>query len=167
MTSALAENVNTLIFCIVAKAVTVGLLILLLFDIGKSFSYMILTLILGMMVIIFLSLYGIYKKKKKEEKLKKEAVKAKPVLNNCPDYFVKSTNEESDIICKSVYPSIENELYRFTEVSTGPMVPDINLSRMISSSKTMQEMCEKNKYENISWTDLKARCQVLDTRKII
>jgi hypothetical protein len=162
MSSPVTDNINTIIFCVLAKAVIVGLLVLLLFDIGMEFQYLILTATMGLFIVIGLTLYRIYQNKKAIDDASIAALKAKPSLDVCPDYFVKSVTQENNVVCDAKY---NGNQYTFTDGTSTSAFPSIPLSEMVQSSNTMSELCTTNvnKYANISWTELKSKCGVFDT----
>ena len=157
---------NTLIFCIIAKAFTVGLLVLLITDLGWDFVFLIMTIEIGLVLIVFYALYTVYKIEKMLKKAKEDHEKEQPNISTCPDYYVRETIKDDSsannghIICKNVYDTSDK---RYTY--TFPMSDTIDLTSLTKPHKTWNDMCNQNKtkYDNISWTDLKARCNILDT----
>lgn len=157
------NHLNTLIFVIIAKAVIVGLLVLLIFDWGFNLIFLIMTIVIGLTVIIFYCLYQIYKIDKRIEKAKADAAKAPPLLDVCPDYYVRSvvtdeTNGDT-ISCSNIYKTNDGRFeYEF-------ITDNVNLDEIKDGAKNMNEVCTRvtDSYSSIAWTDLKAKCSLLDT----
>ena len=166
MADAITNYINTLIFCIVAKVVTLILLVLLLFDIGWQFSWFILTVEIGLVAIIAYTLYKVYAFQKTIDEAAAAASTAPPFLNTCPDYFMMTIQEDTgDRICASKYTTGDgHNTYQFT-TPAGTNVPNQDMSSMMDTSKTMSALCtaQNTAITGFSWTDLKARCGFLDT----
>ena len=159
---------NTLIFCIIAKAVTIGLLVLLITDLGWDFVYLIMTIELGLILIVIYAMYTVYKIDKKIKEAKEKYASEKPKLDLCPDYFVRTVESESNnsnghTVCTNVYTS-GNDRYTYTFPTTSNKV---DLTTLNANQKNMQDLCTNvDKVfdpSGFSWTDLKARCGILDT----
>lgn len=157
------NHLNTLIFVIIAKAIIVALLVLLIFDWGYKMMYLIMTVVLGLTLIIFYCLYQIYLIDKRIALAKTEAAKAPPLLDICPDFYVRTVNTNElnidSINCTNVYKTNDGRFeYEF-------MKENINLDEIKEGAKTMNEVCSKlgEDYNSIAWTDLKAKCSILDT----
>lgn len=168
MVDSTTSYINTLIFCIIAKATSLVLFIALITDIGWRFSYLILTIEVGLFVIIGTTLYKIYAYQKAIDEAAAAASKAPAILNACPDYFVQTVQEDShDIICQNGYTTPDNKhIYKFTTgSSTGANVPTQNISQITNGVKTLSELCtaQTTPIEGFSWSDLKGRCGLLDT----
>lgn len=165
MTDYINNYLNTLIFCIIAKAVSVGLLVLLITDLGWDFVFLIMTVELGLIIIVIYSMYTIYKIDKKIKQAYEDSLKEKPKIETCPDFYVRDvvsdeTANNGHTICKNVYTSGDNRYtYRF------PYSDNIDLNAINTSAKTITDVCANNQhtYDTISWTDFKARCGILDT----
>ena len=166
MADAITSYLNTLIFCIVAKSVTLILLILLLFDIGWAFSYLILTLEIGLVAIIAWTLYSVYKVQKAIDEAAAAASKQPPMLNTCPDYFVRGIDSETnDQICSNTYKTSDGKTtYKFTSDGT-TAIPTKDMTTMTNGQKTMNSLCtaQQSDVSGFSWSDLKARCGWMDT----
>lgn len=162
--STIKNYLNTLIFCILAKAVTIGLLVLLLFDWAWKISFLIVTVEVGLIVIICVTLYQIYKFNKRLEKLKEETLTATPILTSCPDYFTKSIGDSNLTYCNNTY-NTPDKRFEYSFYAGTTKIPDIELSSLTRQSKTMNEMCMSNtsRWVAVPWTDLKSRCGLLDS----
>ena len=167
MSDAISNYLNTLIFCIIAKAVTLLLLILLLFDIGMTFSYAIITVEIGLVAIIAYTLYKVYAFQAAIDAAAAAASTAPPFLNTCPDYFVRSIQPETgDQVCSSKYTTSDGKkTYEFTTGVGGAAIADQDMSAMMQGNKAMSTLCnaQQNAVSGFSWTDLKSRCGFLDT----
>jgi len=159
---------NTLIFVIIAKACIVGLLVLLIFDFGWNMSFLILTIVIGLTVIVTVALVDIYVIDKKIRAAQVAMAIAKPILDICPDYFVRTLNTDQEsaangnVLCAPQYSGSDGRYsYDFSQAFQGTM----DLDAIKTPYKTMNDMCfgEQNNYKGISWTDLKGKCGVLDT----
>ena len=167
MADSISSYINTLIFCIIAKASSLLLFLLLLFRPGWTISWLIITVEVGLITIIAYTLYQLYAYQKAIDKAAAEAAKAPAMLDTCPDYFVRSVQDETrDLLCDSTYTTPDKKYtYTFTTTSGGAPITTQNMSTMVNSSKTLNELCtsQSSKVQGFSWTDLKARCAMLDT----
>ncbi len=151
---------NTLIFCIVAKAITICMLALLLFDWGKRLAYLILTIEVGLIAIVIYALWSISQYEKKVRKAREDMLKGDANITTCPDYFTKNviTNVDgtTSTVCESMYAAPDNRTtYNFD-------IQNINMTNELSR-KTLQEACtyvgdKKKNFQKVAWTDLKSRC---------
>lgn len=163
MSGSVQNYINTLIFAIVAKAVTVLLLGLLFTDIGKMLAFFILTVEFGLVTIIVISLWQIYAHDKKRDKEVANLRKAKVNINQCPDYYTKMSDGKDGVECDPVYRTPDGAFeYTFT-------TPKFPLSTF--KGKTFTEVCDIVQKENpsdgidfteIPWTDIKAKCYSLE-----
>lgn len=157
----IANYLNTLIFCIVAKAVTVLLLVLLLFEKVRKYSYLILTVEVCLVAIIIISLVRISSYEKKKAKEAENTLTQKVAVTSCPDYFVKSVNEESDTICLKDYTTPDGRYtYNFTGFTSSN---NINLDKNFEK-QDLKALCTlmsdtNYPYKNIAWTDIKGKCE--------
>lgn len=150
---------NTLIFCVVAKTVTVILLSLLIIEKVRYFSYTLLTIELGLIIIIVLALMVISKYNKKFEKMQSNFGKSRVSVLACPDYYVK-TSQEGMTYCEDLYKTPDGKyIYKFSEempnyFSRIPLENDF-------IKKTVEEVCQianEDDYQKISWSSLKSKC---------
>lgn len=154
----MVNYLNTLIFCIIAKAVTVFLLVALLFESMRKYSYLILTVEVCLIAIIAISLYRITQYEKKKAKDAEKTMSSKVAVTTCPDYFVKSM-ESNNATCKKEYTTPNGRLtYIFTGYNSSN---NINLDKDFQN-KDLKGLCVaiagSSNYANIAWTDIKGKC---------
>jgi hypothetical protein len=150
---------NTLIFCVVAKIVTVILLSLLIIEKVRYFSFMLLTIEIGLIAIIVSALFVISRYNKKYQKMQNEFRKSKVSVLACPDYYVK-TSQEGSTYCEDIYKTPDGKfIYKFSED-----LPNYFARIPIESDfikKTVEEVCQltnESNYANMSWSSLKSKC---------
>lgn len=152
---------NTLIFCIVAKAITIILLALLFTDLGASLAYMILTIEIGLVVIIFVALVQIQAYEKKKLKDVEASLTAKSAITSCPDYYIRGVTDENTILCTNTYETPDGA-YKY-EFATEPFSIDTVFKDMTNAdacSRVTQSNSTPN-FTQSAWTDLKERCFIL------
>lgn len=152
---------NTLIFCIVAKGVTVLMLVFLLFKWGQRLAYLILTVEICLIIIIIYSLWRISDYEKRARKDRADNLKAVAQINSCPDYFTKNesvANADGSVstVCNKNYNTPDA---KFSYSFAGD---DINLSDTLQHFPTLDVFCNSiasdEKYSHIAWTDAKSKC---------
>jgi len=167
MVDSTSSYLNTLIFCIVAKAVTVCLLVVLLLESAQKMSYMILTIEIGLICIIAFTLYKVAIFQNTLDDMKASSSKKPAALDTCPDYFVKQVGGTgpisasgtpasgsvgtTDIQCLSKYTTSDKRyIYQFTESSSGSNVGPVDLTSALTTAssacggtvpKTMDDLC--------------------------
>lgn len=153
----ISSYLNTLIFIIIVKAISVLVLFVLLFDIGWELMYIILTFEIGLVAIIIFAIYAIYALEKKILAKKAAYNNAKSSLDICPDYFVKTGNN----ICKNTYDTPDGK-YRYTFMGLDNENTIIDLNDIIKENETNIDLCYnsniRTNYDDISWTYLKGKC---------
>ena len=152
---------NTLIFCIVAKGITVLLLIALFFEPVQLFAYFVITIEVFLIVIVILSLISISKYEKQKRKAMENAQKDKANIQSCPDYYVRGIDEEHRLVCKNIYNTPDGrytyEIGHNNDPQTKTMVIDNELMR--KKNVTYEEVCNMyNTDRTVPWTDLRAKC---------
>ena len=148
---------NTLIFIIIAKGFTICLLILLIFEFGKQYSYVILMFQLGIFVIVIWAILKIINYDKARDKLKKQLDNAPPYIATCPEYHVlHHDSNNGNKICRNTYVTPNGKTtYEFTNT-------DANISDILRDKKKMSDICDKNSdFINYPWTELKSKCESL------
>jgi hypothetical protein len=151
---------NTLIFCIVANAVTIILLGVLFTDFGQTVAYLIITIEFGLITLIVVSLWQIYKYERDKKKELDDLKKAKVSINTCPDYYTRMVNEESrDVTCKNQYTTPDGNFEYTFATSEFPV-------DKVFTNNVFSELCTRMKLDSTSgpnfndtaWTDIKAKC---------
>jgi hypothetical protein len=80
--------INTLIFTIVAGIVSIGLLLLTFFSTAvSSYTYVLVTIEIGLVFVIAFALYNIIRNEQKVKKIAATAHKNTLLANTCPDYY--------------------------------------------------------------------------------
>ena len=154
------KYLNTMMFIIIAKGLTVGLLVLLLLDIGQQFSYVVITYQFGLLFVAIWAIYLITAYDKNAAKLKAAAEKSTAYLDTCPDFFVRTYDEQDNIICKNTFTTADDR-YTYT-VFTDDQGISVNVSNLLQTSKTMDGLCDKvDNYSSYPWTEYKAKCDKL------
>lgn len=154
----ITNYLNTLIFVICIKGLSICLLVLLIFDIGQKYSYVILTLIVCLVILVIIALVKIYQFDQKMKELQKAYTNAKPYLSGCPDYYTRVSDEQGNTICKNSYKGADGK-YTYTMNS-----PDVNMSALVDPTvnKDMTSLCTNlSKFSEYPWSEYKARCNEL------
>jgi len=151
---------NTLIFCIVAKAVTVIMLVLLFTKVGKPLAYMILTLELGMVSVIIFALVQIRKYEKARAAQYEQFLRSAAQVTTCPDYYVREADVYDESTCKNSYRTPDNKYeYIF-------QVPSFTIDKVFTNKMTYADACLRvtasnptgPNFNQIAYTDLKDKC---------
>lgn len=155
---------NTLIFCVVAKTITILVLGLLVFESVRKYVMFLLTIELGLVVIV---IYALYKMAKYDKRMAKEAQQIRlsaMTAVSCPDYFTRGVNEENDgNVCLNEYKTPDGRfIYKYKGDSKIDKIPIDSMFR----KKTLEDACkmvmnDSAVYKSIPWTDLKSKCDVI------
>lgn len=101
---------NTLIFTIIAEGITVLVIGLLAIPPIRAFTPFLLTLEIGMIIVILWTIYAI-------NRYHKVMAKQFKVLKNtfvsnvpCPDYYVRDSDDDGNLVCKNDYTSPNGRL---------------------------------------------------------
>lgn len=149
---------NTMIFIIIAKGITIALLILLLIEVGQQFSYIIITTQFGLLAVAAWAMYMIIAYDKQSDKRKKEFAKMSASLDTCPDYYVRTYDESDNVVCKNIFTTADD---RFT-YSMFSTATDLNMSALLAGSTNMDTLCDQvSNYDDYPWTEYKAKCNKL------
>ena len=151
---------NTLIFCLVAKSITVLILVSLVFKPVRKFSYLILTIELGLVAIIIYSLYSM-KKYENQMKTQYDNIMNAPLsINSCPDYFVKDVQNDQTI-CNNSYTTPDGKFtYTFGDSTTNT----VNIDTTFGTDSSYTDACGKVNtlpFTGFAWTDLSSKCAIL------
>lgn len=155
---------NTLIFCVVAKTVTIVLLALMVIEKVRYFAYLLLTVELGLILIIIGALFVISGYNKKLTKAQNEFAKSKIGSLNCPDYYLKINDEEGMSYCEDMYKTPDGKFaYKFSDSISSSNQTYFSKIPIETDfiNKTVEEACQlasSKQYSDISWTSLKSKC---------
>ena len=157
--------INTLIFLIIAKLVTFIVLFFIFTDWGQRYVYVLVTIeIMLIIVIIVTTIKLIYNDKLIADREKE--MNTKPAkLQECPDYYTKTSNNDGDVLCENEYNTPDG--YYMYKMGTENL-SSINLTDIDQNGKrTLREVCdvvnnsESEYYKNIAWTYIKPTCNAL------
>lgn len=165
---------NTLMFTVVAEAISVLIIGLLAFEAISPYSAFLLTLEVGLIIVIIWTLYAIKRYQDKMNKQFKILQETKVFNVPCPDYFVRDSDDDGNLLCKNGYTTPDRRI-------TYTFFPDRNADkesdafRKISTidmkntfeDKSLQDVCKSQfkddgDFVNIPWTSIKPNCPNLD-----
>lgn len=157
---------NTLIFTVVVKAITVLIIGILAFDVIKPYAPFLLTLEIGLVIVIFWSLYAIYSYKKSMKQTFKKLKKSVPYNVPCPDYYIRDGDDEGNQVCNNGYITPDGKIkYTFLPKNNNVEEETINKIEMdkVFENKTIDEVCSTeinnyDKYANVPWTSIRPSC---------
>lgn len=156
----ITNYLNTLIFCIIAKAVTVILLVMLLFHAVRKYAYLILTIEVCLVAIIIGALIVITKYEKRKAKQAEALLTQKIELTTCPDYFIKDVTPEGTI-CKNQYTTPDGKItYIFGNTNTKPINVDATFAN-VTMDKACNIVQSEADFARFAWTDIKTKCDVM------
>lgn len=147
---------NTLIFCIVACAVAVSLMILTLTEQGQAYVFLIITVVFGFVWVIFYCLYKIIEKEKPGDKAPYPIA-----IAYCPDYYTRDGN-----ICRNDFSVEDPYTNRPTTFSytSGTGSVEITTSMSVKENENVNALCSNLlKVSNAPWVNLRARCGDAET----
>lgn len=177
---------NTLIFTIVSGIISLILIVLLFFNVGKDLIYLIVTMEIGIFSVVGICLYQIIKNETDIKNMKKN-LPERVSFNECPDYFIKS-DEKGTIVCKNsfksrdgdnneyntrIYPADielpnplpENSLQKYEKFNLFHIEQSNKLLKagrdqcaVINSTPPNVELAEFRDYSKIPWTHARSRC---------
>lgn len=147
------ENyINTMIFIVIAKGVTIGLLLLLLFKFGQDFSYIVVTVQLGILAIAIWAIVIVVKYNRRMKKLKEEMNKRQSSMDTCPIYFKRFVNSEDVVMCENS-STLGDQSTKFEFSSR----PSINLTQTLKDRKTTDVLCDAD-FSSYPWAEFKGKC---------
>ena len=160
--------VNALIFTTITEACTVIIFGLLAFEMFHPYIAFFLTLLVGLIIVI---LWTLYKINLMDRDLKKQIriIRDSTAINvPCPDYYVRTSNNDRDIVCENGYITPDKRFkYKFydEEADNNENIDEINLTTTFEG-EPLQEVCENEfeengKFRNIPWTAVRPSCQNL------
>ena len=164
MANGIQNYVNTVIFCVVLKIVSIVILgIILLGYVNEKVIFFLITVELGIVVIVIAALVNIAAYEKRITEETKNLLKAKMTLLTCPDYHTQGANN----ICLSNYTTPDG---KYTYLFGGP---SNNLSLSAYLNQPVEKACADYQ-NNISfldtknqvvyrypWTEMASKCDAL------
>ena len=160
---------NSLIYIIILKSIAVLSLLLFLLpgNTMKYLSYTLITYQITLTIIICFVLYKIVNFNKHLKKLREEQNKSPAVLDNCPMYFTRTIdNDTNDIVCKNTFTTSDNRYTYEIQLPTGMDTNDdkLNITKLQDDNKTQEKLC--NSYDDstigsLPWVEYKSKCEKL------
>jgi len=162
---------NTLIFTIIAEGITVLVIGILAIQAVRPFAAFLITLEIGLIVVILWTLYAIHRYHKRMAKQFK-LLRNKHVLNvPCPDYYVRDSDDNGNLVCKNDYTSPNGRLkIKFMpngdDPSANESIDEIKVQNVFED-RTLQDVCQKELssegvFGKIPWSSMKPNCPDLD-----
>lgn len=157
---------NTIIFCVVAKAISIIILGLLVFPAIRHYAIFLITVELGLVFIIIWSMVKISNYDKRMAKESEDIRKSALTSVSCPDYYVKESNADmTGSVCKNGYVTPDNRFeYKFIrpegnehEIDTID-VDTMFLKKTVDDACTMISAAPGASGWPIPWTDLRSKC---------
>jgi len=160
------KYMNTLWFTTIFKAVTVIILMLLVFPFTKPYFPLLLTIEVGLVIIIVWALVRIMLIKNNMNKQYKTIQETVMTNASCPDYFTRGSNDKSETLCFNKYVTPDSrKIYYFMDPSSSKKAIDLNSEINIDKlfSDRFQNVCagplsSHPMYKRIPWTDVKPLC---------
>lgn len=179
--SGIHNYLNTLIFCVVAKTITVLVLGLLIVKSIRKYAIFLLTIEVGL---VFIIIYSMVKIARYDKRMSKESEKLRLSSINsisCPDYYVRgpSTTDPSTTVCKNEYATPDQRTvykFQFEPSVAGSNNIDMNeipidelfrkqtlegACSLVSNSTVVTGTGIKSVYEQVPWTDLHPKCSII------
>lgn len=163
MASGIENYLNTLIFSIIAKAVTIVLLILVFTEVGQLVAWLLITIELGLILIIVTALISITKYDKNKKEQLEKFLKSNVYTTTCPDYHTRVIDQESASKCINEYNSPDRSTYKFKS-RTFELEP-LYWDKLNKKQLPFNELCTNmqkstSNLEKVAWTDLKEKCDI-------
>lgn len=153
-------HVSTMIFCMVAGLISIGLLLLLLFvnSVKENFPFLIITLEIGLLLIITNAIFSIYSYEGKVYMLSRIQKYQRVSATTCPDYYTMNV-ENGKRFCQNKYVNAKGDTMRYIFPSgSGADRVDIITN---FDGKLLQDVCktlDTPDYKDIPWTDMRPKC---------
>lgn len=155
--------VNTVIFCVILKIISIVVLGLILMDyVNDKVMYFLITLELGIVVIVIAALASISSYEKRIAEETKNALKSKMNLLSCPDYFTQTAKN----MCINAYTTPDGK-YTYTLIGASnvplgnylnkPMIDACDAFNKSSSSVDP----ERGVVYKYPWTDMASKCDIV------
>jgi len=158
--SGVQNYVNTVIFCVVMKIVSIVLLgLILLNKVSESFIYFLITVEIGIVVIVIMSLVEISKYEQRLANESKNLLKSKLNVISCPDFYTRNMDGN----CVNNYITADGRFeYKLNQgqnvILTNYTNKDIETicSNFNSDAISTQTMTQK-----MPWTDISSKCDIV------
>jgi hypothetical protein len=164
---------NTLLFCVIAKIVSILILIALFAmpSLRRDYIYTALTMVVGLILIIGVSLYRVrqYSQQTEAALAAMRQNLASDATQQCPAYFVKTVNPQSQVVCKNAMRTSDDATIQFSGTGTSAgVLPDINLATAFGPARdNLTTLCgmvgavPRGAYADYPFTELKDKCAAL------
>lgn len=161
--SGVQNYVNTVIFCVVMKIISIIVLgLILLNKVSESTIYFLITIEIGIVVIVIIALAEISKYEKRLAEEAKNILNSKINVISCPDFYTRGTDGN----CANKYVTADGK-FEYT-IRSGE---NIILSNYVN--KDIETICKsfnndafvKNpngaSTQKIPWTDISSKCDII------
>lgn len=161
--SGVQNYVNTVIFCVVMKIISIIVLgLILLNKVSESTIFFFITIELGIVVVVIMALAGISNYEKRLAQESKNILKSKLNVISCPDYYTRN----SDGNCVNSFASADGK-FEYT-IRNGQ---NIMLSKYVN--KDMDTICKAfnadvyaktptgDSSQLVPWTDISSKCDII------
>ena len=154
---------NTLIFCVVAKTITVIVLGSLFLQAVRPYAVFLLTIELGLVTIVIWSLIKIRNYDKRMAKEAEDIINSAVNSVSCPEYYVRSVDEEDiGTVCLNGYLTPDEKYeYKFKGDASIDAIPIDEMFR----KQTLEGACTiidaSPSLNSIPWTDIRSKCAIL------
>jgi hypothetical protein len=155
---------NTLVFTAVAGVVSIMLLLLLVYGAGvaREYAYIIVTVEIGLILTILVSILRIVWYENRIEKQKRNALQNLMRVDSCPDYWTMNRTVNGPE-CKNEYTVVEDgTTTRFEEVTGNKtdsgIYPKKTLQLKDLNNKELKTVCDAVMQQRSPWTDLRTIC---------
>lgn len=148
---------NTLIFCVIAKAITIFILAFMVNEKVRYFSFFLLTVEIGLVVIIISALIIIAIYDKRMSKQRDNYNNAKLSSITCPDYYIQ-TSQDGVRFCEDRYTTPDKKFTYIFNLSSDGYLSKIPIETDFQKQK-IDDICNKiQSYSNLSWTSVRSKC---------
>jgi hypothetical protein len=147
--------ISTVLFCVVAAIVALGLLVALLYVPGFSdYAFAIITIEIGLLYVIGSAIYGMWQHERKLRSYNENIATTILSSASCPMFYTLGANQTC--INSNVTPT---HTYQFVNPANNALLPNISLStfnrqKITDTCKTIQ-----TSHPHVPWMDLRSRCE--------
>lgn len=168
--SGVQNYLNTLIFALVAKTVTLIILVALFFKVMQPFMYFFLTLEVGLIVIVTVAMVAIVRYDKRMNAERKKITESVVSLSACPDFYeqiiVPSGPDAGSTVCSNQFQTSDGKFtykYIYGDPVQQEQLDSINIDQLVVKKK-LTEACgtvDNETYKHMPWTDMRSKCSVM------